>query len=116
VLAKCCNPSCSAAFRSLGDGQLFQLEKDSSVRTRPAQLEYFWLCEECANSMTLHISEDDSIEAVALPISLRTFPSSVAVRLIDRKGGLSLRSIGSNFSRHTRYRRRNRRGDLRDIA
>jgi hypothetical protein len=48
--------------------------------------------------MTLHISEDDSVEATALPVPLRAVPSSVAVRLIDRKGGLSLRTIGSNLS------------------
>ena len=66
--------------------------------------------------MTLRIGEDGGVVAVTLPDLLRTVPVGVALRVIDRKGRLSLSSIGSNCSRRAHSRRRIRRDDLRDIA
>ena len=109
MLAKCSNSSCAASFRSLGNGQLFQLEKDGRVQTsKPGKIEYFWLCEACARTMTLRIREDGAVVAVTLPDLLRTAPVGVAVRMTDRRNGLSLRSIGSNFLRRARFSPRKR--------
>ena len=60
MVTKCFNSSCSASFRFLHSGKLFQFEK------RPQQTEdtaiapwlsigteFFWLCEECAEKFTL---------------------------------------------------------------
>jgi hypothetical protein len=45
MLGKCSNPSCSAPFRYLQNGQLFRLESDPVLRTSKFnQPEYFWLC------------------------------------------------------------------------
>lgn len=55
MLAKCMNPNCSAPFRYLRDGRLFNLE--IPVRpdgaSRACRVERFWLCDECASSLTV---------------------------------------------------------------
>lgn len=60
MLAKCANPGCSAPFRYLHEGKLFRLDLGAgppSVSEHvPRRLQYFWLCERCARSMTLELS------------------------------------------------------------
>jgi hypothetical protein len=59
MLAKCANPACSAPFRYLHEGKLFRLDlgagPPSSDGRIPRQLQYFWLCERCARTMTLEM-------------------------------------------------------------
>lgn len=52
MLSKCANPACSARFRYLRQGRIFNLEvkplsskSDSEVSHR---FEHFWLCPSCA--------------------------------------------------------------------
>jgi hypothetical protein len=60
MLAKCANPTCSAPFRYLHEGKLFRLDLGAgppSVSGHvPRRLQYFWLCERCARSMTLELN------------------------------------------------------------
>jgi hypothetical protein len=63
MLAKCANPDCSAPFRYLREGKLFQVERDGAnepvfkgPRPRPRpdrRVEYFWLCGICSVRVTL---------------------------------------------------------------
>ncbi len=67
MLSKCANPSCSARFRYLHTGQLFRIERPLEGRTSngseleerltakkgPRHVEFFWLCDECSELMTL---------------------------------------------------------------
>jgi len=63
MLSKCANPSCSASFHYLHEGRLFRMETPLSgngsvqggnaARQHNRRLEFFWLCDECATSMTL---------------------------------------------------------------
>jgi len=59
MLAKCANPTCSAPFRYLHEGKLFRLDlgagPPSPAGHVPRQLQYFWLCERCARTMTLEV-------------------------------------------------------------
>lgn len=69
MLSKCANPSCSSQFLYLHRGKLFRMEidawngqaQDSSPdfagKKAPRRLEYFWLCEECAATMTVVIDQ-----------------------------------------------------------
>jgi hypothetical protein len=94
MLAKCTDPSCSAEFRYLHEGNLFRLEIDPTVRpSRAKPTEYFWLCSRCSLAMTLRLKEDGTVGAVLLPEPTRGVPDHVAVTLVDRKNGLMLRSI-----------------------
>ena len=55
MLSKCANPTCSAGFRYLRQGRIFNLEVrppscggDGEARHK---VEHFWLCEHCATMM-----------------------------------------------------------------
>jgi len=65
MLSKCANPSCSATFLYLSHGKLFRMESTSGNESSTAyganpdtkknnwHLEFFWLCDQCANAVTL---------------------------------------------------------------
>jgi len=61
MLQKCANPGCTTPFRYLRNGKLFQVEIDRRgdiqitpvARHGPVKMEYFWLCDDCATSVTI---------------------------------------------------------------
>ena len=75
VLAKCANPTCSAPFRRLTEGKLFQVEtqypsKDERMPRKNRlthHVEHFWLCAECAPFVTLAFDQREGILTVPLP-------------------------------------------------
>lgn len=106
MLAKCSNPSCSAAFRYLKGGRLFRLEGDGAVRAgKSSRVEYFWLCGSCSSRMTLHLGEDEAVVTVPLRKPNRDVADGTALISVQKKRGLLLRSISSPFSEHLRDRK-----------
>ncbi len=68
MLSKCANPGCAATFLYLHEGKLFRF--DTSIET-PAQIpvrrvEFFWLCEQCAQDMTRTYNRETGIKIVPL--------------------------------------------------
>ncbi|HEU5335098.1 MAG TPA: hypothetical protein VFU27_04000 [Terriglobales bacterium] len=59
MLAKCANPTCSVPFRYLHEGKLFRLDLGAGPPSAsghvPRQVQYFWLCDDCARRMTLEM-------------------------------------------------------------
>lgn len=58
MLSKCANPECSETFRYLHQGQVFRLSPSPSVQATAVALgalltERFWLCDHCAQEMTV---------------------------------------------------------------
>jgi hypothetical protein len=61
MVSKCANPNCSATFLYFHKGKLFRIEStggnppvENSYGKKPApRLEFFWLCDKCAEKMTL---------------------------------------------------------------
>ena len=59
MVSKCANPGCSSPFLYLHEGKLFRVElmveKASGHEPRPGQrrVEFYWLCDHCAGSMTV---------------------------------------------------------------
>ena len=65
MVSKCANPSCSATFRYFHVGKLFRVETSrgqdrrrtmgqDELQNKPMRrLEFYWLCESCADKMTL---------------------------------------------------------------
>ena len=57
MLAKCANPVCGEHFRYLREGRIFNLEIDppapGSSPGPQHRIEHFWLCEQCARSLTV---------------------------------------------------------------
>jgi hypothetical protein len=65
MISKCANPACSARFLYLHTGKLYRFEREIRDDTQPLLgfgpdtrrhgrgVEFFWLCEKCALSLTL---------------------------------------------------------------
>jgi hypothetical protein len=66
MISKCMNPSCSAPFRHLADGRLFQLQNDAPIAASKV-IEYFWLCGRCSAVMTLRITRGGNVATTGLP-------------------------------------------------
>ena len=90
MVSKCFNPLCSARFRYLEDGQLFRLEPDSSPAMVDA--EYFWLCNRCANSMTLALLEDGRVDLESRPRYTHGIQIDMPLT-VTRRPGMLLRSV-----------------------
>jgi len=65
MVSKCANPECATAFRYFHEGKLFRLETEIGPERRRGmgnereanrsmrRLEFYWLCDNCAEKMTL---------------------------------------------------------------
>jgi hypothetical protein len=57
VLSKCANPACLARLHYLRKGKIFKIETSSvsseSKGSSNRRIEYFWLCEHCAQTLTV---------------------------------------------------------------
>jgi hypothetical protein len=79
MLHKCANPACAVRFRYLGRGKLFQIESEYLAAPAPGpsasgrrvrglrRVERYWLCDECACSLTLTFDQSSGVVTVPLP-------------------------------------------------
>ena len=72
MLSKCANAGCPARFRYLHAGKLFRFDTgiESSAQTSgkaTRRVEFFWLCEECAESLTINYEPGVGMITVPLP-------------------------------------------------
>lgn len=74
MVGKCANRDCGAPFRYFRDGKLFAFElsgrRPSKARKStadPRSVEHFWLCGQCASTLTLILERDRGV--VARPLS-----------------------------------------------
>jgi hypothetical protein len=73
MLSKCANPGCPASFLYLHEGKLFRLDtgsEDPSVQSSSKttqNLEFFWLCSDCASRLTLRYKRGAGVVTVPLP-------------------------------------------------
>jgi hypothetical protein len=79
MLSKCANPNCSSTFLHLHDGKLFRWETqisnrnptefgaDPTLNKSARHIEFFWLCQSCAASMTLQFQRGVGIVAIEAP-------------------------------------------------
>jgi hypothetical protein len=67
VLTKCANPSCGESFRYLDEGRLFRVEEEPLPDAFDIKdPEYFWLCSNCSERMTLRLDERARIATAPL--------------------------------------------------
>lgn len=76
MLAKCANPNCSNEFHYLRKGKVFQVVVDAVKGPLPSgpqlvaearasqHIEHFWLCDECAATMTLAVDRQRGIVTI----------------------------------------------------
>ena len=74
MLSKCANPACSAQFRYLHQGKIFQLSPTPEVDAMTGGIfeqfyERFWLCEKCCTEMRVAW---DGTKAVVLPLPVNS--------------------------------------------
>ena len=99
MLAKCANPSCTALFHYLHEGRLFRLEADPELipfldayaSGLSSQVEYYWLCNRCAESMALRLGQDGKVVTVPHPGGDRSKVEDLAI--ISRHKNMLLRSV-----------------------
>ncbi len=65
MLAKCASPGCSHVFRFFGAGKLYRLTNRQQHGKGANAPEHFWLCAECAPTMTIAV--DRSGKPVVIP-------------------------------------------------
>ena len=117
MLNKCSNPSCRASFHTLGEGRLFRVEPDPILRTsQPKRVEYYWLCNHCASTMTLRLGDWEDVIAVEVPSQLRSVPDLVAVTFLERKQGLILQAVPCQLPKRGPEHVRSRIMHRRDVA
>jgi len=69
MLSKCANPGCPAPFRYFHQGKLFRVELqaegteglDFDTSRARRRLEFYWLCADCAVTMTLAFQKGTGI-------------------------------------------------------
>jgi hypothetical protein len=66
MLNKCANPECPSEFRYFRDGQVFQVEREiEGDGYKPSHnVEHFWLCGRCAETMTLLYDRQNGLRVV----------------------------------------------------
>lgn len=75
MVSKCANPECAATFRYFHQGKLFRLETETGLDRRRSMggedaprkplrhLEFYWLCENCAQKMTVVFEKGVGVSA-----------------------------------------------------
>ena len=73
MVSKCANPDCSTPFLYFHRGKLFRLETDgrpdrrremgddTSMKKCMRRIEFYWLCEDCAEKMTLAFDKSTGV-------------------------------------------------------
>ena len=72
MLSKCANPACSAPFRYLREGKLFEMQTQDPVVSiagpkPPRRVEFFWLCDHCSTELTVVLDQKTGVKTVPLP-------------------------------------------------
>jgi hypothetical protein len=76
VLEKCANLMCSAVSGHRGDGMLLRVPRvgsgcrPSGAAKKKAAIEHFWLCSECAETMTFGFDRDHNkrVKVTVIPM------------------------------------------------
>jgi hypothetical protein len=75
MVSKCANPQCAASFRYFRLGKLFRWETevgfdrrrtlgtDDQMKKPIRRIEFYWLCEDCAEKMTLVFEKGVGVSA-----------------------------------------------------
>lgn len=70
MVSQCANPRCSAPFRYLRQGKVFLVEHrnkngNGNGRQSAGRVEFFYLCSDCAQRMTLEREQASGLVRVA---------------------------------------------------
>jgi hypothetical protein len=78
MVKKCANPRCSQPFLHLAQGRVFALRHESrtpigsnhhGADEHASEWECFWLCDECAATMTIAIDREHVVRVIPIPLN-----------------------------------------------
>ena len=87
MVTKCANPLCANQFHYLRDGRLFIVEVEEGAGLpvpgphlagkKARRIEHYWLCDECAPTLTLAVDRQRGVVAVPVgtPVARRAAAS-----------------------------------------
>lgn len=88
MLSKCANPACPTPFLYLHQGKIFNLEVEAgpaggtlgNALGRGRKLEHYWLCDNCARSLTVVYEHGRVVTRLARPalVDGQAHPASAA--------------------------------------
>src|SRR5690348_14227154 len=91
MLNKCANPECGETFRYLHEGRLFRVERErETADSAPDQPEYFWLCANCCEKISLRLGTKERVTPVSVPDPICGMTGRSHFVLLDRKQGMLL--------------------------
>ncbi len=64
MVTKCANPTCGTPFHYLRGGRLYSFElraKNSGVARQKRLAVYFWICDRCAESLSLEFDPEQGV-------------------------------------------------------
>lgn len=113
MVSKCLNSQCSSAFKYFGRGRLFRIdyreaERKSvltgkkvvvSIRSKINSIEHFWLCEKCATTMTIELSDAEEVRLVPLEAPVRRPKAVPAPQTDTERGNCSACPFRSGYAR-----------------
>lgn len=96
MLDKCANPACSAKFRFLRCGKLFEIETESFGPSRAdgrasgleRRVEFCWLCDLCAR---FYVLSCDGKQVTTSPVQLEKGRASAPITIRNTLGSEKLR-------------------------
>ena len=103
LLDKCANPACSAKFRFLRDGKLFEIETESFAPSRAdgapsgreRRVEFCWLCDLCAR---FYVLSCDGKQVTTSPLQLEKGRVSAPIPIKKTVGSEGLRVHRPTFA------------------
>jgi hypothetical protein len=92
MVSRCANPECATPLRYLRDGRLFQFEvrsvgasaslpseKGSPVKKPCREVSHFWLCGQCAATLTLAFDQHRGVTVIPLQtLTTRSGPEAAS--------------------------------------
>jgi len=102
MVSKCLNSYCSTIFKYFGRGRLFRIDFTevgrrsavankkiiASIRSKANPIEHFWLCEKCATTMTIELSDTGEVRLVPFEVPAQK-PTAVAAPQKQRRATAS---------------------------
>lgn len=78
MVSKCANPACNVPFLYFHQGKLFRRERAARPQggngngSKRGYVEFYWLCNDCADKMTLVFEKDVGISVRPHPMAHAT--------------------------------------------
>ena len=116
MLQKCANPLCTAEFRYLHEGKLFEVETqyrgisatpaERTPRNGKAHVELYWFCKSCSARLVLSFDREQGAMTMRSHVESNDIAVGILPQLIRRNAHEVSRVLIRPFDPHTTMTRR----------